>query len=384
MPARLPRLTGAGLAVALLLSGCGPQLPPRQTPTPTVEVMTVRPRAVPNLIEVPGRIEAVRTAEVRARVDGVVERLLYQEGSDVAAGAPLFQIDPRDRRAQVDQARAALTQAEASRANAAAVIRRYDALVARGAVSAQDHDAAQAARLQAEAGVAQARAALDRAELALSYTTVRAPISGRVGRALVTEGALVSAAQATPMTVIHQLAPVHAVFSETSTALSDALGRSRSGASPASTLDDIRVTLILETGAPYPAAGRLDFADRTVDPATGGQTLRAVFTNADQQLLPGQFVRGRIAIGTLANAIVVPARAVQIRGDQATVMVVGADGATAVRPVTLGRQQTGGDWLIEAGLQAGDPLIIDGWQKARPGQKVQVRAAHPTPAPQPR
>ncbi len=144
-------------------------------------------------------------------------------------------------------------------------------------------------------------------------------------------------------------------------------------------MGDIRVTLVLENGEPYPAPGRLDFADRTVDPSTGGQTLRAVFSNADGRLLPGQFVRGRIAIGALADAVVVPARAVQIRGDQATVMVVGADGAAALRPVTLGQPQAGGEWVIEAGLRPGDPLIVDGWQKARPGQKVQVRAAQPTP-----
>lgn len=381
MPSTLLRLSSGGLAAALLLSGCGPQLPSREPPTPTVEVMQIHARAVPNVIEVPGRIEPVRSAEVRARVDGIVERLLYQEGRDVEAGAPLFLIDPRDRRAQVDQARASLARAEAARANAASVIQRYDPLLARGAVSAQEHDAARAALLQAEAGVADARAALDRAELALSYTTVRAPISGRVGRALVTEGALVSAAQATPMTVVNQLAPVHAVFTESSTELTDALVRSRLGASQPPTGGEIRVTLILENGETYPTTGRLDFADLTVDPSTGSQTLRATFANPDRRLLPGQFVRGRIELGTLPNAIVVPARAVQINGDQATAMVVGDDGAAAVRRITVGPQQNGGDWLVESGLRPGDRLIVDGWQKARPGQKVQIRSAQPASPP---
>lgn len=197
--------------VALFLASCGGQQ--RQAPPPPpVDVVKVVAGDVPNIIELPGRIEAVRTAEVRARVDGIVERRLYQEGSDVPAGAPLFLIDPRDKQAQLAQAQATLSRAGAAQANARSIVSRYEPLVSRKAVSAQEYDAALSDARQADANVADARAALARARLEVGYTTVRAPIAGRVGRAQVTEGALVSGASATLMTQINQLSPIYATF----------------------------------------------------------------------------------------------------------------------------------------------------------------------------
>jgi len=347
-------------------------------PPPLVVAMTVRTQEVPNIVELPGRIEAIRTAEVRARADGIVERRLYQEGTDVTAGQPLFRIDPRDLAQQVEQARAALARAEAARANAASVVRRYAPLVSERAVSAQENDQAQATLRQETANVADARAALARARLQLGYTTVRAPISGRVGRAQVTEGALVSASQATLLTTIEQPSPIYAVFTQSNAAILDMRQAASAGGTALKALSQIEVRLVLANGRDYGPVGRLDFADQVVDPQTGSQVIRAVFPNAERLLLPGQFIRGRIAMGTSPNGILVPAGAVQISERGASVTVVGKDGSATPRPVQLGGQ-VGGNWLIKSGLKAGDRIITDGWQKVQPGMKVQVKG-DPAPA----
>jgi RND family efflux transporter MFP subunit len=353
-------------------------------PPPLVIAMTVQAQDVPNIVELPGRIEAVRTAEIRARADGIIERRLYQEGSDVRAGQPLFQIDQRDLVQQVAQAQAALSRAEAAQTNASSVIRRYTPLVRERAVSGQEYDQARATLRSESAAVADARAALARARLQLGYTTVRAPISGRVGRAQVTEGALVSAGQATLLATIEQPSPIYAVFTESNAKILDLIQADRSGATDVKPITQIEVRLLLANGREYGPVGKLDFADQVVDPQTGAQTLRAVFPNGERILLPGQFVRGRVAIGRSANGILIPARAVQLSDRGATVTTVAADGTTAPRPVQLGGQ-VGNAWLIKSGLKAGDRIITDGWQKImQPGMKVQVApAGQPKPA-QPR
>lgn len=360
----------------------GPAGPPGAGPPPLVEAITVRTQEVPNIVELPGRIEAVRTAEVRARADGIIERRLYQEGTDVIAGQPLFRIDQRDLVQQVAQARAALARAEAARTNAASVTRRYAPLIKERAVSGQEYDQAQATLRSESANVADARAALSRAQLLLGYTTVRAPIAGRVGRAQVTEGALVSAGQATLLTTIEQPSPIYAVFTQSSAAILDLRQSGRSGATDVRPLSQVEVRLVLANGRDYGPAGRLDFAAQTVDPQTGSQVLRAIFPNGERLLLPGQFVRGRIALGTSPNGILIPARAVQVGERGASVTIVGADGAASVRPVQLGGQ-VGTAWLIKAGLRRGERVITDGWQKImQPGMKVQVKG-DPAPAGQP-
>ncbi len=374
------------LALAACGGGADPQAGamggPGAGPPPLVEAITIRTQDVPNIVELPGRIEAVRTAEVRARADGIVERRLYQEGTDVSAGQALFQIDRRDLTQQVAQARATLARSDAARTNAAAIVRRYTPLIKERAVSGQEYDQAVASLRQETANVADARAALARAQLQLGYTTVRAPISGRVGRAQVTEGALVSASQATLLATIEQPSPVYAVFTQSNTAILDLRQASASRSSDVRSLAQVEVRLLLANGREFGPMGRLDFADQVVDPATGSQTLRAVFPNAERLLLPGQFVRGRIAIGTSPNGILVPARAVQIAERGATVMVVAADGSASPRPVQLGGQ-VGNNWLIKSGLKAGERVITEGWQKIMaPGTKVQVKGDR-APAGQP-
>jgi membrane fusion protein (multidrug efflux system) len=367
---------------ALALASCGrggdsAQQPAAPPPT-LVTAVTVRAEAVPNIVDLPGRIEAIRSAEVRARTDGIIERRLYQEGTDVKEGTPLFRIDPRDRQAAVQQAQAAVQRAEATRLNARQVVDRYRPLINERAVSAQEFEAAQATLRQAEAGVADARATLTRAQLELSYTTVRAPISGRVGRAQATEGALASAAQATPLTTIEQLDPVYAVFSQSSSELQTLLSQARAGQIKLPTLTGVEVRLVLESGEEYGPIGRLNFAGLTVDPETGSQVLRASFPNPERRLLPGQFVRGRLLAGTI-DGITVPQRAVQINGSNAAVSVVGQDGSVSVRPIQLGGQ-TGGNWIIRSGLKPGERVIVDGWQKVQPGGKVRVEEPKPAAA----
>lgn len=377
-------LLGAPL---LLLAACGgEQAAPPAPPPVAVTVVTVAARAVPNIVELPGRIEAVRRAEVRARSNGIIERRLYEEGTDVREGAALFRIDPRDRQAQVQQARATLQRAVAARRNSAQVVERYKPLVAERAVSAQEYDAALSDLAQSDATVADARAALSRAELELSYTTVRAPISGRVGRAQVTEGALVSATEATLLTTVEQLNPVYAVFTQSSARIQDLTQRARRGEISLPNLERVEVRLILENGAEYGPVGHLNFADLTVDPSTGSQVLRADFPNIDRSLLPGTFVRGRITAGTVANGVAVPQAAVQIAAEEASVTIVAADGTAQRRPVELGGL-TNGLWVIRSGLKPGDRVIVNGWQKTQPGQKVSIQpasAARPVAAPAPK
>lgn len=359
------------LSAAFLLASCGSEERPTPPP-PSVDVIKVVAGDVPNIIELPGRIEPVRTAEVRARVDGIVERRLYQEGSDVPAGAPLFLIDPRDKQAQLAQAQAALARATAAQANARSIVTRYQPLVSRKAVSAQEYDAALSDARQADAAVADARASLTRARLEAGYTTVRAPIAGRVGRALVTEGALVAGASGTLMTQINQVSPIYATFTLASSRLLDLQQQAQSGTLNVPELSRIDVRLILENGREYGSIGHLNFADQTVDPSTGSQIIRAEFANPDRQLLPGQFVRGRIVAGTMRNGISVPERAIQISSEEAAVMIVARDSSVVRRTVELGGQM-GGQWVIRSGLKPGDMVIVDGWMKVQPGQKVTPR-----------
>jgi membrane fusion protein (multidrug efflux system) len=312
---------------------------------------------------------------VRARVDGIVEKRLYQEGTDVPAGAPLFLIDPRDYRALLQQAQAALARAEAARSNAASIVTRFRPLVARQAVSAQEFEAAQTTLRQAEANVSDASAEVTRAQLRFERSTVRAPIAGRVGRAQVTEGALVSASAATLMTQISQLSPISAIFTQSNTAILDFGEQVRAGRVKVPDMAHVEVRLILANGQEFPEPGYLDFTDLAVDPSTGTQTLRAQFPNASRTLLPGQFVRGRISAGVQKTGIRVPERAVQLDANAASVALVGPDGTVQRREVKVGAQEAG-EWVIQDGLAPGDQVIVDGWHKVRPGQKV-----NPQPAP---
>ncbi|RKT21872.1 membrane fusion protein (multidrug efflux system) [Paraburkholderia sp. RAU2J] len=370
-----------------VLAACGDRqgAPAAAMPPVPVVVETVAASNVPDVVELPGRIEAVRTAEIRARVDGIVERTLYQEGTDLKANAPLFQIDDRDYRAQLQQAQAALMRASAVYKNAASVVDRFRPLLERHAVSAQENDAAVATMQQAQASVADAQAAVTLANLRLERSVVRTPIAGRVGRAQVTEGALVSAGAATLMAQVNQLSPINAVFTQSNTAILDVEQQIQSGTRKAIDMKHVEVELLLANGQVYDERGFIDFADLVVDPSTGTQTVRAQFANPSRTLLPGQFVRGRIITAGNRQGIRIPERAVQLDNGIASVALVADDGTVVHRNIDLGEQGKG-RWTVRDGLKPGERVIVDGWQKVQPGQRVDARpapaaaTAAPTPA----
>jgi membrane fusion protein (multidrug efflux system) len=368
------RLVGA----ALLLTACSKPAPQGAPPPPEVRIITVVPQPVVNMIELPGRLQAVRTAEVRARVDGIVQRRLYTEGTDVRAGQALFAIDPRQLRAMLSSAEATLARARATEANAAQDVARYKGLVAQQALSQQEYDAAVARLRTAQADVAQSGAQIAAARLSLGYTTVTAPIAGRAGRAEVTEGALVSGSGATLLTRIEQIDPIYANFSQSSSDVLALRGKITSGTVKTPTLSRVAVHLVLEDGSQYRLPGHLDFFDLSIDEATGTAALRAQFPNPQRALLPGQFVRARVEAGIQANGLLVPQRAVTVSPQGATVMVVGPKDVVESRPVKIGALQ-GGGWVIQSGLVAGERVIVDGLQKAVPGKPVRPLAASPTP-----
>ena len=366
------------LLPALLLAACDRSAtgPGGARPATLVDVEEVKAQVVPNLVELPGRVEAGRSVEVRARADGIVEQQLYVDGSNVAANAPLFQIDPRDLRARLQQANASLASAQAARAQTAALRARLAQLVQRKAVSVQEFESAQAGFRQADAALQEAQAAVARARLQLDHALVRAPIAGRAGRAQVSEGALASAATATLLTRIDQLDPAFVIFNPSHVAM-DAMQRDVSEGRVLLGPDQrVEVTLLLEGDARPPMVGTLDFSETAIDPSTGSRVLRARVKNADGRLLPGQFVRGQLAVGTLRNGMSVPERAVQIGEDESSVMVVTAEGVAQRRPVILAGQ-AGGRWIVSSGLQPGDRVIVDGWHKVQPGQPVAVNTAPP-------
>lgn len=368
-PARACRIGIAGLT--LFLSACG-NGPDQAAPPPLpVEVMTVQEGVVPNIIELPGRVEPVRVAEVRARVTGILERRLYEEGTDVGQGQALFRIDPREARAGHAQATAALARARATAANARAVVARYRPLVTENAISQQEFDAAIAAEREANANVAQLQAQVEAVGLQLGYTTVRAPIAGRASRTTVTEGALVSAAEGTLLTRIEQLDPIHVTFAQSSRRLMEIRRGFADGSIALDAGEPTEVRLFFEDGAPYSVPGRVNFLDYSVDEHTGTVTLRAIFSNPQRLLLPGEFVRAQVVAGYRQGGVMVSQRAVLLSEDGGSVYVVNDKGQAELRPVELG-QMVDGQWLIESGLKTGDRVILTNLQKLRPGAPVEV------------
>jgi membrane fusion protein (multidrug efflux system) len=357
------------LALAGLLAACGdkPAAPAGgpgagAPPPPPVGVLTMAPQTVALQSELPGRVEPLRSAQVRARVNGVVLQRLFTEGSVVRAGQPLFQIDPAPYAASVDSAQAQLARAQASLAQATATAERYKPLAEARAISQQDYVNAQAAQKAAEADVAAAQAALRSARINLGYAQVTAPISGRIGRALVTEGALVSAAEATQLALIQQTNVVYVNFTQSS---SEVLRLRRAMA--ANELrrigsEAVAVNSVLEDGSVLPQAGKLLFSDLSVDATSGQVTLRAEVPNAEGLLLPGQYVRVRLAQAELPGGFLVPQQAVTRTQQGDTVLVVGEGNKPAPRPVTI-RSGQNGQWVVTAGLKAGDRVIVDGFQK---------------------
>nr|WP_315406939.1 efflux RND transporter periplasmic adaptor subunit [uncultured Pseudomonas sp.] len=380
-PVRLRTLAPL-LLLSLALAGCDSKPPAEeQAPKPAVSVETVREQPLAISTELSGRILAPRIAEVRARVAGVVLKRVYREGSDVKQGDVLFRIDPAPFKADYDSARANLAKAEATRFQARLQDQRYAELISIDAISRQEHDNARAAAMQADAEVAAAKAALERARLNLGYATVTAPISGRVGRALVTEGALVGQNESTPLAIIQQLDPIHADLTQ-STREINALRRAlRAGELKQVGQDQARATLIQDDGTPYPLAGKLLFSDISVDPSTGQITLRSEFPNPDLDLLPGSFIRVRLEQAVQPKGISVPQQA--ILRDSAglpRVLLVDAEQRVSERAVVLGSVQQD-RWIVTEGLAPGDRIVTEGLQHVKVGDQVNVTPATDTAAP---
>ncbi|HMN91679.1 MAG TPA: efflux RND transporter periplasmic adaptor subunit [Hydrogenophaga sp.] len=385
-PTRAWRRPLIWLPVLAALAACGQGNVPAAAapgggrPAPEVGVVTVMPGEVALQSELPGRLEASRVAQVRARAAGILQQRVFAEGSDVRAGQILFQIDPAPYEAALQTARASLARAEASLTQARTLVERYGPLVAENAISQQEFANAQAARQVAEADVAAGQAAVRTASINLGHARVTAPIAGRIGRALVTEGALVGQGEATPLAVIQQIDPLFVNFSQPA---SEALRLRRaleSGQLKGAGQGAAEVRVLLDDGTEHPAPGRLLFTDLTVDPGTGQVSLRAELPNPNGQLLPGLFVRVRLVQASAVNAITLPQQAVSrsARGD--TVRVVKADGQVEQRPVKVGGQQ-GGQWIVLEGLAAGEQVMVDGIQKLQmmpPG--TPVKAVPWTPA----
>jgi membrane fusion protein (multidrug efflux system) len=368
---RLPLLVAA---VSVLLSACGspPGGPPPPEGTPVMGVITLKPEPVTLTTALPGRTVPYLIAEVRPQVGGLVQTRQFTEGSDVKAGQTLYQIDPSSYRASYDNAVASLAKSQANLRTARLKAERYKELVAIKAISEQDGDDTIAALGQAEADVAAGKASVESARINLAYARVDAPISGRIGRSSVTQGALVTASQSDALATIQQLDPIYVDVTQSSTSLlrlkqalaSGELEKTRDGAA--------KVQLVLEDGSPYPQEGHLAFSDVTVDKTTGAVTLRAVFPNPNADLLPGMYVRAVLQEGVDKQGLLVPQRAVLRNGaGKPTAFVVGSDHKLQLR--TLETERAVGDqWLVRGGLKSGDVLVVDGLPRARDGVEVKT------------
>ncbi|MEB0045267.1 MULTISPECIES: efflux RND transporter periplasmic adaptor subunit [unclassified Pseudomonas] len=360
-------------ALALTLSGCDKSTTTdAQAPLAAVRIETIEARPLSINSELSGRIAAPRIAEVRARVPGVVLQRTFREGSDVNKGDVLFRIDPAPFKADLDSAEAALRKAEANAFQAKLQERRYAQLIEGNAISGQDYDNAQASARQTAADVAANKAAVARAKLSLGYATVTAPISGRIGRALVTEGALVGQSETTPLAVIQQLNPIHADLTQSTRELNELRRAFRSGQLQQVGQDQVKATLIQDDDSLYPLPGKLLFADISVDPGTGQIILRSEFPNPDLDLLPGSFVRVRLEQALNQQGISVPQRAIQRdSAGIAHVLTIDSERRVGQQPVQLGAVQND-RWIVTGGLKPGDRIIIEGLQHTKPGEKVQV------------
>lgn len=368
----LPRLAAAVLLAALL--GCGDKAAPPipaagGMPPMEVSVITIAPSKLTVSNELPGRLEASRIAQVRARVAGIVLQRVFHEGSEVKAGEVLFRIDGAPFQAIFDSSQANVAKSEANLAQANLKVKRYQPLVEQNAVSRQEYDDALTAQKQAQADLAGTKAARQTASLNLNYATVSAPISGRIGRAMVTEGALVGQGEATPMATIQQLDPIYVNLTQSA---GDILRLQRAlagGKLKSAGQNQATVTLITEDGQRYAHPGKLLFADISVDESSGTISLRAEFPNPARMLLPGMYVRAQLKQAVNEQAITVPQQALIRSSEGAAVLIVDAQGKVVMRPVTSEGAQDNA-WIIGKGLQAGDRVIVEGLQKVKPGATV--------------
>lgn len=360
-------------AVMLALAACGGQdkgapggksgqQQGKEMPPPSVGVITVQPQTVTLSADLPARLEAYRTADVRAQVGGIIQRRLFQEGAFVRAGQPLFQVDASTYEASLHSARAALLSAQANLAKTEADLARYKPLVEADAISRQEYDAAVTARRAAAAQVEAARASMKSAQISMSRSRISAPISGLIGAAKVSEGSLVAAGDPTVLATIQQTHPMYVNITQSASDVMKLRQQYADGKVRAVGKGGMAVDILLEDGTPYPHQGRLIFADMTVDAATGQVKVRAEVPNPDNVLIPNLYVRVRMPQADVADAFVVPQQAV-MRGQQDVVTVVNADGTFGPRTVTVAGQQNG-NWIITEGLQAGDKVVADGMMVA--------------------
>ena len=368
---------GRSLPTAMLLAVAVGACSNAQTPAPApqlpeVSVVTVRRGSVPITTELPGRTSAYLVAQVRARVDGIVLKREFKEGSEVKTAQRLYQIDPAPYIAALNSAQAMLQKAEANLASMTAQAERFKILVAANAVSKQDYDNAVSTQGQAAADVATGKASVATAQINLSYTNVVSPITGRIGPSLVTQGAYVQLSAATLMATVQQIDPVYVDLTQSSVEGLQLRRDIASGQLKLNGPDQAKVTLLLEDGTQYPLPGSLQFTDITVDPGTGSVTVRAIFPNPRFVLLPGMFVRARIEEGVKENAFLVPQVGVtHDPSGKATALVVGPDNKVAIRPVQL-KGTSGAQWIVESGLNDGDRVVVAGVQKVQPGAVVQA------------
>jgi membrane fusion protein (multidrug efflux system) len=365
--------------LALALAACGGGQEGGEPPKPAVTVATLQASPVTITRELPGRTSAWLVAEVRPQVSGIVAKRLFTEGALVEAGAPLYQIDDATYRAAANNARAQLKRAEATLVAARLTAKRTAELVQVDAVSRQDNDNAVAALGQAEADVGAARAALDAANVTLGFARITSPISGRIGRSSVTQGALVTANQPAALATVQQLDPIYVDLTQSSTELLD-LRRALAEGSLQST-EGMPVRIQLEGGGEYAHPGSLKFSEVAVDPSTGSYALRVEVPNPDYVLMPGMYVRAMLGAGVRPNALLVPQQGVarDAKGNTSA-MVVNAEGVVEQRPVVVS-QAIGNQWLVESGLAAGDRVVVEGLQKIAPGVEVEVTAEANAPRP---
>lgn len=359
------RAAALAAAVALALSSCGKadeaaqggQPAGREAPAPVVGVVTVHPQTVALTVELPGRLESLRTADVRAQVGGIIQKRLFQEGSYVRAGQPLYQIDSSTYEASLESARAQLATAQATLAKADADLARYKPLVAADAISKQEYDAAVTAKRSAEAGVKAAQAAIKSAGISLNRSRITAPISGFIGQSKVSEGTLLNAGDTTVLATIRQTNPMYVNVTQSASEVMKLRQQVAEGKLLAAD-GAIAVGIKFDDGTVYPEKGRLLFADPTVDESTGQITLRAAVPNDQNILMPGLYVRVLMDQVAVDNAFIVPQQAVT-RGTKDTVMIVNAQGGMEPREVTVAQQQ-GANWIVTSGLKDGDKVVVEG------------------------
>jgi len=364
---------GIAVFAALAAAACGNDAPPPAPPPPEVGVITLKAEAVSLTHELPGRVTAFETSEVRPQVNGIVRRRYFTEGMMVRRGQLLYQIDDAPYRAALDTARGQLARAQASIQSTALQAQRYTDLARINAVSRQDADNARAAAQQARAEVAVQRAAVQAANVSLGYTQVRAPISGRIGRSVFTTGTLVQAGQPDALATIQRIDPVYVDMAQSAASLLDLRTAMAGGSMTNGGTRGARVSLLLPNGAPYPVEGRLQFAEVGVDASTGAVTVRATFPNPEGLLLPGMFVRARLLERIVPNAVMVPAKGVsRDEAGRPTVLVVDRQNKIALRRIETSRLVEG-RWLVTNGLSPGERIVVEGGEKAPPGTVVKVR-----------